>query len=190
MDINFFTGLMGSGKSKKMIEMIDYFGQKDNLPLAVSFEKKAGERTFIESRNGDSIEGFCLSENGEGNISFLDTLLERTSINNIYIDEIQFLSRKALKELLNYLKNKDVNLFLYGLETTFTGSYFESSEYLINNLKKSQIHFIVMNCQTDDCYSKADYNGRIVDGKVAREGAIFVSEKSKYLALCEKCYFS
>jgi thymidine kinase len=188
MPITFCTGLMGAGKSKKLID--DYLlDNSKKVALAVHLSKKTGEDIYIKSRSGDQILGTCLNyQDFEGIRSLLKSLII-DQIESFYIDEIQFLSQQIIEYILELEKEHKVNFYLFGLELTFTGEYFESAEYLLSKISKENIVYIPMECETPGCNNQAKYNARIVDGKIVRYGETFVADKSIYMSLCKKCFF-
>lgn len=190
MVATFTTGLMGSGKSKALIEKF----KKDNT-LCIAFSAKLKEKTgtigTIESRNGQFIPSININANEhEKVIKLIELFFSIQVFKTVYIDEVQFLSKMTLSEILNEANKNEIDIHFYGLSTTFTGDYFEGSSYLLNEIEPINIINIPMNCQYENCNSLAEYNARIVNGTVVRDGDIFVEEKSKYLAYCKKHYFS
>jgi thymidine kinase len=190
MVATFTTGLMGSGKSKSLIEKI----KKDNtlcITLSAKLEEETGTIGTIESRNGQFIFSININANEhEKVIRFVNLFFSVPELETVYIDEVQFLNKMTLSKILNGAIENGIDIHFYGLSTTFTGDYFEGSSYLLSEIEPMNISNIPMNCQHDNCESIAEYNARIVNGKVARNGDTFVEEKSKYLAYCKKHYFS
>jgi thymidine kinase len=189
MAATFTTGLMGSGKSRFLIHQYGKDSTK-KIAFAVHLTEQTGTRGTIESRNGKIIECVYLNKDqGEEIIQLVRTLIHMTNIDSIYIDEIQFLPPVIIPGLLNLSEKNNVETHFFGLSTTFTSEYFDASKILLDNLPLENIIRIPMICQTDDCSNNAEYNARIVNGKVKRSGETFLQEKSSYLSVCEKCYF-
>lgn len=190
MVATFTTGLMGSGKSKALIEKF----KKDNtlcIALSVKLEEKTGTLGIIESRNGQFISSVNINaKEHEKVIKLVKSFFSIQGLKTVYIDEVQFLSKMTLSEILNEAIKNEIDIHFYGLSTTFTGDYFEGSRYLLSEIEPINITNIPMNCQHKNCNSLAEYNARIVNGRVVRNGDTFVEEKSKYLAYCKKHYFS
>ncbi|UDY80726.1 thymidine kinase [Geobacillus phage GR1] len=190
MVATFTTGLMGSGKSKSLIKKI----KKDNdlcIALSAKLQEETGTIGKIESRNGQFIYSININANEHEKVTkFIKTLFSVQELKTVYIDEVQFLSKTTLSEILNEAIKNEIEIHFYGLSTTFTGDYFEGSRYLLREIEPMNIFNIPMNCQYEKCNSLAEYNARIVNGKVVRNGDTFVEEKSKYLAYCKKHYFS
>lgn len=189
MEITFMTGLMGSGKSAKLIEQFKKDKTK-RIALAARFDDYTGTRVPIKSRNGQSIEALALNREQSKEIEKLIRLLAYFSkINTIYIDEVQFLTSEQLSSIILQCKLANVNVHLFGLSLTFTGELFRASEWLLQTLPEESIYDIEAKCEEASCDNLADYNARIINGKIARSGSTFVEEKSTYKTLCEKHFF-
>ncbi|MED4262041.1 thymidine kinase [Priestia aryabhattai] len=188
--ITFTTGLMGAGKSKELIER--YRNDKSTrATLTASLTENTGTEGKIESRNGEVIPALNIHKDQlEATLGLIMYLIFEFKVTTLYIDEIQFLDKETIKEILDYARYQDVTIHFYGLETTFTSDYFESSKYLLEELSEDEIFKISRECEIEDCNNTAQYNARIVNGRVTREGNTFVEEKSTYLSLCKKHYFS
>lgn len=189
MKITFTTGLMGSGKSRHLIK-----NYKEDLTkkvaLTARFNEPTGSLVEIKSRNGQTIEAFSLNCKDESDIiNYVLDLAADENIESIYIDEIQFLSKTSTRRLVRIAKAFETNLYFYGLSIDFLTDPFESSFYLLTSLLKEDIVYIERTCESDDCNERAIFNARIINNKVARTGELFVEEKSKYLAVCESCYY-
>jgi thymidine kinase len=191
MAITFTTGLMGAGKSKELIEKFRKDPSK-RIALAAHLTEKTGTSGIVESRNGWTAKAVYLNKDQVNEtIELIKHLIYMKNIDTIYIDEVQFLPKETVEKIIEVVERcKDVDVHFFGLSTTFTAEYFESSEFLLNTLPKSNTFYLSRLCEIPVCRNIAEYNGRIVNGKVAREGETFVSEKSTYMALCGTHYFS
>lgn len=187
--ITFTTGLMGAGKSKELIERYRN-DESVRATLVASLTEKTGTEGKIESRNGEVIPALNIHKDQlEATLGLIMFLVLEFKVTTLYIDEIQFLNKETIKEILTYARYQDITVHLYGLETTFTSDYFESSKYLLEELPEEQVFKISRDCEYEGCGLTAQYNARIVNGRVAREGKTFVEEKNTYLALCENHYY-
>ncbi|MDG0860351.1 thymidine kinase [Staphylococcus equorum] len=188
----FTTGLMSSGKSKVLIENynrgIDQ--SKAKCSLSISIDQLTGYTGKIESRNGDSIESIILNmDDYSSNLKLILDLIKRKH-KVIFIDEVQFMNKEFVHILLKLSMNYNVEFRFYGLLTTFTGSYFESSKFLMENINEKDIQILEMICQHENCNMTATNNARIINDQIVRDGETFVEQKSKYMSLCKKHYFS
>ena len=186
MVATFTTGLMGSGKSKSLVEKV----KKDKtfyVILSAKLKEKTGTIGVVESRNGQFVFSVNINANEHEEVTkFIDSLFSLRELETIYIDEVQFLNKTVLSKILNKAIEKEIDIHFYGLSTTFTGDYFEASKYLLSVIDPENIFVIPMNCEYEGCKSIAEYNARIINGKVVKDGDVFVEEKSKYLAYCKK----
>ena len=189
MDISFVTGLMGSGKSKALIN--DKKEHPNAICFSASIDKETSSQGLIESRNGQWVPSINLSmeDSPEKLTIFIETIIEELRPERIFIDECQFLSKEAIKKLVNISNNYNIPIDFYGLALTFTGELFESSDYLYKILEDYKITYLPRICEAENCKNTALYNGRIINGKVVREGETFLEAKSSYEALCPKHYF-
>ena len=190
MKVTFTTGLMGSGKSKNLIEQF-----KKDPTFSTAFSSSLTNKTktlgTITSRNGDYLPSINLNvEDHEGIIQFIQWLALSGVKETLYIDEIQFMNESTISEILEICIKNELNVHFFGLSTTFTGDYFNSAKYLIENIPSCNIIKIHMKCQNELCENSAEYNARIVEGKVIRTGDTFLENKSTYLSLCGDHYFS
>lgn len=189
MNNTFTTGLMSSGKSKSLIENYKKENDRKTYALSISIDQKTGLIGSIQSRSGISIKSVIMNRNRYNkNLSLMLSLIQR-GFDTIYVDEIQFIEPSFLKCLLNLSDIYKVTFNFYGLLTTFTGEYFESSKLLLDTLDIENIIILEMKCQKTNCNNIALNNARIVDGKIAHEGNTLLEEKSEYMSLCDYHYF-
>lgn len=190
MTVTFTTGLMGSGKSKRLINQYE---KETKMKRAYSskFNQATGEPTLISSRNGSSISSISLNVNDIASVLYfvsIDIISDNQKLEAIYIDECQFMKKDLVSSLIDLCQAKDIDLHFFGLLTTFTGDYFEPSKFLLDSLNHENILNLHMVCQKEECENLARENARIVDGNIVRDGETFVENKSTYLALCLEHY--
>jgi thymidine kinase len=188
MTITFNTGLMGAGKSKKLID--DYLkDQTKKVALTVSLDEETSTKGIIESRDGRKLNAINLyKDHHKENLELLKSIIFMTNADTIYIDESQFLDRDTTLDFCFFANIYHVSIYFYGLDLTFTGDLFESSRALLTILPSENINRIERACEAPQCSNLASFNARIINGKVSRFGETFVEEKSKYMALCSNHY--
>lgn len=190
MTVTFCTGLMGAGKSKRLIKEYEN-DQREKIAFAASLTKETGSNGVIESRNGSKIPATYLNKDQHKEIiELIENITFANDVDVIYIDESQFLSKKTIMELIIFSDHFNVPIHFFGLDLTFTGEYFESSKYLLDTLQKENIRRISRQCEIIGCENLAQYNARIINGEIVRTGDLFVQEKSLYLALCRHHFFT
>lgn len=186
----FRYGAMGSSKTANVLMVnYNYFekGQKAIL-LKPMIENRDGQ-TKIKSRIGLSAECQFVEK-------FLDEVKtkwekksEKKSINlnendldAIIVDEAQFLSTEQIDALSDIVDDYNIPVLCYGLRTDFQGHLFEGSKRLME--LADVIEEIPTVCW---CGKRANFNARVVDGKVVRDGEqIQMGSNESYVSLCRK----
>ena len=130
-----------------------------------------------------------ISELIEGHI---EDILEQTGKRIIpcllLLDEAQFLTKKQVMDLEHIVDDLGIQVFCYGLRTTYTGEPFEGSAYLMNIAR--EIKEITNICF---CGQKATVNARVENGKIIYLGEAIkidtAEDRSRgnfYTPLCRK----
>lgn len=183
----FRYGAMGSSKTANAL-MVRYNyiekGQKVIL-LKPKVENRDGYN-IIKSRIGLSAE--C---------ELVEDLLEKikqmeksgdgwNDADVIIIDEAQFLNTEQINELARIVDDYHISVICYGLRTDFTSHLFEGAKRLME--LADVIEEIPTICW---CGKKAQFNARVKDGKIVRNGAqIEMGGNESYVSLCRKHYMS
>lgn len=162
----FYYGTMGAGKSALAIQKAKEFKIKGidtyiYVPKSINVDK-------ISSRNGESLQ--------VSNIDF-----NRIPIGaRLIIDEAQFLSAEEIEEIRTIMYLKDVTVFCFGLLTTFKKDVFDGSRLLLD--VATSIREIPMKCE--DCRM----NNAVYNFKKSSNNALVDLDKSKYVAVCPRCF--
>lgn len=191
--VKFITGLMGAGKSAQMIEkFLRPYLKNNSICFSITLDtyKPTGTLGAVESRNGTRLYAINLNikEDLVKVIQYVNNICKDSSAKAVFIDEIQFAPHEFIEAIINISKNQNVKFYLYGLESTFTGSLFSGSEALLSLLPPKDITHIPMMCQHENCNLVALHNARLKDGKVITSGATVSEEKDQYKALCSIHY--
>lgn len=172
--ITVITGPMKCGKTKTLIELYKLATvQGDTNPIMI---KPCIDNRFsnneVVSRDGDKIPCY--------NIKSLKDVIQifaLEKINNIFIDEFQFI-KGNISQLID-IKNKDVNIFISGLEKT--------SELKFFNLMKQAIKIantiIYLTGDCDVCGNPSHYTYY----KGTKTNNILIGDDC-YLTVCKSCY--
>lgn len=170
----FRYGAMGSSKTANAI-MVQYNYRErgqNALLLKPGLEQRDGENT-VGSRSGLSAPCRYVED--------LDRI-DVTRYDCIIVDECQFMTKKQVELLVHIADDLNIPVICYGLRADFRGELFEGSKWLL--AWADTIEEIKTVCW---CGRKATCNARIVNGKVATEGAqIVLGGNESYVALCRK----
>ena len=176
-------GAMGSSKTANLlITQFNYLERGLNpLVLTSSIDDRSGvgivasrisglKTEAIPIRTQDDIYKLIEQEN---NIKKVDVVL---------VDEAQFLTKEHVDQLTDVVDILGISTITYCLRTDFQGNFFEGSKWLF--AWADEIHEIKTMC---DCDHKANFNARIVDGKIVKTGnQIQIGGNESYIALCRK----
>ncbi len=178
------TGPMFSGKSKELISNWMNLQEKFNNKKIVSFHSKVDTRTkMITSRGGEKINSISIKKS----IEILDYITPL--IKYVLIDEFQFFD-KNLKEVIEELNSKNINVLVAGLDLDF-----KKKPFLIYELLSAQATQIIkMTAVCAKCNKVALYSLRLHDNNYARmsEKIIEVDSNKKkvsYIPVCLKHHF-
>lgn len=199
-------GAMGSSKTANAL-MVRYNylerGQKV-IMLKPQKEKRDGEKV-IRSRIG--LEAECmfveefeelvknnwsrrLSIQNDDTGCLTDDQIERvyeetddyTEISAVIVDEAQFLSKEQIDFLSDIVDYYNIPVICYLLRTDFQGNFFEGSKRLME--LADVIEEVPTVCW---CGRRAQFNARVHDGKIVREGEQFMlGANDDYVSLCRK----
>lgn len=183
----FRYGAMGSSKTANAL-MVRYNyiekGQKVIL-LKPSIENRDGYN-IIKSRIGLSAECELVEDLLEKIKQMEKSGDEWNDADVIIIDEAQFLNTEQINELARIVDDYHISVICYGLRTDFTSHLFEGAKRLME--LADVIEEIPTICW---CGKKAQFNARVKDGKIVRNGAqIEMGGNESYVSLCRKHYMS
>lgn len=169
------TGPMKSGKTKKLIQLYKIISIQNNLnPIMIkpSIDNRFSQDKVV-SRDGDSIQCY--------NVRSLKDIIDifaLEKINNIFIDEFQFI-KGNINQLLE-IKNKDVNLYISGLERT---SELKPFKIMKDALKIADVKvYLTGKCQM--CGNPSEYTYY----KGNKTNNILIGDDC-YLTVCKSCYY-
>ncbi len=170
----FRYGAMGSSKTANAI-MVHYnyeeMGQRA-LMIKPAVEKRDGQNR-VTSRVGLSCPCVYMED-------LTDDMARQ--YNCLIVDEAQFLSPDQVRQLVHVVDDLNVPVIAYGLRADFRGELFPGSACLM--AWSDTIEEVKTVCW---CGKKATYNTRVIDGKVAREGAqVYLGGNDSYVSLCRK----
>ena len=102
----------------------------------------------------------------------------------VLIDEVQFLKKHHVLELVEIVDSFEVPVLAYGLKNDFQNELFEGSYYMLAYADK--IEEIKTICW---CGRKATMVARLVNGNIVKQGEqIVIGGNDMYVSLCRKHY--
>ena len=180
--LNFKYATMNSGKTLDLIRTAyNYEENGYNVLLLKPAVDTKGEKC-IESRVGLKRQVDYLIEKNDNIIDKISSNLK--DITCIFVDEVQFLSKKQIDELFLISKVFDINVICYGLN--FKMEAFEGSKRLLEIAE--ELEELKTICK---CGNIARYLGRKVNGNYVLEGDEIVidgTDNVEYIPLCGDCY--
>lgn len=179
--IYFRFGAMNCGKTTSLLQVAHNYEEK-GLKICVikSAIDKKGNDTIV-SRLGINRKVDILLDTQEKIFSKLDL----NNLDCILVDEVQFMTRKQIKELWIICKLYEVPIICYGLKTNFKGELFEGTKALLE--VADELEELVTIC---GCGKKAKFNARIENNEYVYEGNEVAIDgiDAIYEPLCGKCY--
>ena len=182
--LNFKYATMNSGKTLDLIRTAyNYEENGYNVLLLKPAVDTKGEKC-IESRVGLKRQVDYLIEKNDNIIDKISSNLK--DITCIFVDEVQFLSKKQIDELFLISKVFDINVICYGLRLNFKMEAFEGSKRLLEIAE--ELEELKTICK---CGNIARYLGRKVNGNYVLEGDEIIidgTDNVEYIPLCGDCY--
>ena len=168
------TGPMKCGKTKKLIELYKITKMQGDLnPIMIkpSIDDRFSKNEVV-SRDGDKIQCYNVKS-----LKDIINIFALEKINNIFIDEFQFI-KGNVNQLLD-IKNKDVNVYVSGLERT---SELKPFKLMKDAIKIANIRiYLTGNCEICGNLSQYTYY------KGTKTNNILIGDDC-YLTVCKNCY--
>lgn len=184
--LKYYYGVMGSGKSAKII---DYYNKhKGTVCLKLNFETEFFD--VIHSRNGKSVPCINFMKSSD----LIKLYFETPSINKaktLIIDEVQFCSDNQIKQLEEISRSMDVICF--GLLRNNDGTLFSSTKLLLElSDYTEELRRKCVCCNKNDATVSRRYVSSEVGGKYWQSDIIYTSpvlssKNRKYLSMCNDC---
>lgn len=181
-EIILFSGSMYSGKSKKLIEVIDSY--KNNKQEVLIFKPKLDKRDLGVVKSRDYEKTYDAYLIGEGEVptfkkGYLDT------VDVVIVDEVQFLDRRAFKYIIQLAKGYRLPIIVAGLDKDFKGETFTP----ITWLRELNAYEIQLKAKCFVCGKHlANQSRRIVNNEVTLHGEqVLCGDTESYIAVCPEC---
>lgn len=184
--LSFRYGVMGSGKSTELLQMIHNYQKHGLSALTIKPERDRDDGYLIQSRLGISkMVDYCFNTDSNM-LALVGSFAQLNIIDCLIIDEAQFLTVKQVEDLFKISIESDLDVLCYGLKLDFTGKCFAGSGRLLE--LANEISEIETICS---CGAPAKFNIRMVNGQPVFTGEQVVIDNDKggtitYKAVCPR----
>ncbi len=183
----FYYGTMFSAKSAKLLIMVHNFRERGMRPLVLTsaLDTRFGRSGEIHSRiPGLSCAALSVLSSGAEQTDIMRDIDWQNNYDMVVCDEIHFFSEQQIRQLARVVDEKDLNVFCFGLRSSFKGELFSSVKVLM-----ALADTIRENKTICSCGKKAIMNAIVgADGRLERQGSEIKVGDSEYMALCRSCY--
>jgi len=178
----FYYSTMNAGKTTSLLQTNNNY-KKRNFNTLIFIPKTANTNGIIKSRIGIYEQGKTINTNF--NIFNYIKRYNNPKIDIIFIDEVHFLNKKQIFQIISIVDHINIPVLTYGLRTDFQSKLFESSKYLLALADK--VIEIKTICY---CGNKAIMNLRLNEqGHKTFKGNQINTDKTLYTALCRKHFY-
>jgi len=166
--LKFFFGTMGSGKSTQALQIHHNLTSRGLKVLLISqLDREQGR---VSSRLGVSAEAEIVTPDSDL-LTISRTLVDGDGLDAIVCDEAQFYAPDQIEQLAMVVDLLGVDVFAFGLLTSFQGELFPGSARLLELADERSELQVEARCF---CGRRATHNARIVDGRQVYSGALMV----------------
>ena len=191
--LRYYYGTMNSMKSATLL-MKAYQFQEAGCKVLL-FKPKFDSRDYREIRSRAIQYGReCIVFSDNTNLIELVLRIKKTKeIKDddrvvLFFDEVNFMTKEQIKQLWELSKYHNMDIFCYGLKTSYNNRLFESAEELL--ILADTIEEIKSMCSR--CNNKATTHLRFVNNAPIFEGddkiVGDVVGEERYMSLCQVCY--
>ncbi len=177
----FFYSAMNAGKSTLLLQK-NYNCISNNIPTLLFIPFIVNNNGFIESRLKIS-EKAIIIKNDFNLFNYVNKLFFIPKI--VFVDEVQFLNKKHIFELIAIVDILKIDVYTYGLRTDFRGKLFNGSKYLLALADK-----LVEVKTACFCGKKAIMNVMVDNKKKKLSGSQICLDKKKYISCCRFHYYN
>ena len=174
------AGPMFSGKTGKLVAMVDVFSRMGHKVLTVKpkLDNRYGGKNEIHSHDHRATEAILID--GLAPEVIIDQIL-KTGADKVIFDEVQFFDKAKVLRVISTLKKKGLHVIAAGLLYDYKRQPFGATQDILG-LADERLEMYAV-CQK--CGSLAMHTER-VRGSSGKQ--IEVGAADKYIAVCEKCH--
>lgn len=166
--LKFFFGTMGSGKSTQALQIHHNLTSRGLSVMLMSQLNRDEGR--VSSRLGVSAESMTVTPDTDLFGIAKDRLLSE-GLDALVCDEAQFYAPEQIEQLANVVDLLSVDVFAFGLLTSFQGQLFPATARLLELADERSELQVEARCY---CGNRATHNARLVDGRQVYAGALKV----------------
>ena len=185
--LTFRYGVVGSSKSANLLMQNHDFKLKGKNVLLLKSSIDTRDEAVIRSRVGLEADATIFSKE-DSLKEIVSREMYKQKVDIVLVDEAQFLTENQVKELASI--SNLVEVFCYGLMTTYLGTLFEGSSALV--VYSDNLEEIPSICKW--CNKKATMSLRVVNDKPTYNGDMIKigdikESKEYYVPCCREHYF-
>ncbi|MCX8074170.1 MAG: thymidine kinase [Clostridia bacterium] len=186
----FRYGAMNCGKTTQLLQVAHNYEERGMKVVILKPEIDTKGNDTVVSRLGVSRKVDHIIKKDENIFNLFDFQSPdfRYETDCVLVDEVQFLTKKQIDELMDIVTIYKIPVICYGLRTDFTRNGFEGSSRLLEIAH--EIEELKTICH---CGRKAIFNIRKVNDKVVFDGeqvCIDNRDDVEYEAVCNDCYYA
>lgn len=184
--VYFYYSAMNAGKSTTLLQASYNYIERgmQTLIFGPKIDQRFGGKTLVYSRIGLKQEAIPYDNDFDFYAYVKEQKENMENLRCILVDEVNFLKKAHVAQLMRVATELDVAVLCYGLRSDFLGEPFEGSMYLL-----AWAHELIEIKTICNCGSKATMNVRLKDGKPVTSGEKFqVGGNESYVSQCLKCY--
>lgn len=171
--LKFFFGTMGSGKSTQALQIHHNLASRGLQVMLISQLNRDHGR--VSSRLGVSAEAEIVTPDSDL-FGVAKARLLSEGLDAIVCDEAQFYAPEQIEQLANVVDLLSVDVFAFGLLTSFQGRLFPGTARLLELADERSELQVEARCF---CGARATHNARLVDGRQVYSGALKVVGDTK-----------
>ena len=177
--LTFIYSTVNAGKSANLLMRAHSCSERGMtfLILVPDVTQKRDGTSQVASRIGFTHEAISLSKNSDpAEIVLQDTIKNSVSVDVVFVDEAQFLTKEQVLKLTVVADQIGVPVFAYGLRTDFKGNPFEGATFLMAWADKiEEITTFAIGGEKAIFNAKVDESGdRITEGESVDAGFHYV----------------
>lgn len=184
------VGTMRSAKSANLIMRAFTLKSQGKTVVLLKPSKDTRNEGVIHSRALNTSMPCHLINDG----NFFDIMKEylfdknASSIDTIFIDEVQFLDLSDLKDIVSIANTLDINICAYGLMIDFKGNMFDSVKKLLEC--GFDLENISMPCDNKNCSNDSSHHLLYINGELQKSGVSIQIEEGErtYKSVCFPCF--